>query len=123
MVVHALAQKKHLDYDQFFSGLENYVLVYPNTKLVYHESGTDEPFTVAKYKKELSKPYSKICFFLCKDEEYPSSLLKKIADSVKYINFCDVHHVYLCRFCKSIIFTFVMYIMLFKNKLRNKFDL
>ena len=29
-----LAQKKYSDYDQFFSGLENYVLLYPDTKVV-----------------------------------------------------------------------------------------
>ena len=77
--------KKHSDYDQFFGGLENYVLPYPDSKLVYHIPGTDESFTVAKYKKELGKPYSKICFYLCKDEEYQSSLLKGFADSVSQI--------------------------------------
>ena len=58
--VRVLAQKKHSDYDQFFSGLENCVLLYPDSKLVYHIPGTDESFSVAKYKKELGKPYSKI---------------------------------------------------------------
>ena len=82
--------------------------------------GTDEPFTVAKYKKELGKPYSKICFYLRKDEEYQSSLLKGFADSVSqtysfyrctscmhvqilqvsYIYFCDVHHVLMCDIVK-----------------------
>ena len=60
--VRVLAQKNHSDHDPFFSGLENYVLVYPDSKLVYHIPGTDESFTVAKYKKELGKPYSKIFF-------------------------------------------------------------
>ena len=39
-------------------------------------------FTVAKYKKQLGKPYSKICFYLSKDEECQSSLLKAFAGSV-----------------------------------------
>ena len=30
--VRVLAQKKHSDYDQFYSRLENYVLLYPDTK-------------------------------------------------------------------------------------------
>ena len=34
--------KKHSDYDQSFPGLENYVLLYSGTKLVYHIPGTDE---------------------------------------------------------------------------------
>ena len=33
-------------------------------------------------KKGLDKPYSKICYYLCKDEEYQSSLLKGFTDSV-----------------------------------------
>ena len=83
--VRVLAQKKHSDYNQFFSELENNVLRYSDTKLVCHKPGTDESFTVAKYKKELGKPYSKIWFYLHKDEEYQSSLLKGFTDSVSQI--------------------------------------
>ena len=80
--VRILAQKKTFRLRSVFFGLENYVFLYPDSKLVYHIPVTDEPFTVAKYKKELGKPYSKICFYLCKDEESQSSLLKGFADSV-----------------------------------------
>ena len=80
-----LTQINHSDYDRFFGGLENYVLLYPDTKFAYHIPGTDEPFTVAKYKKELGKPCSKVCVYLYKDEEYQSSLLKGFADSVSQI--------------------------------------
>ena len=62
--VRVLAQKT-FRLRSVFLGLENYVLLYPDTKLVYHMLGTDELFTVAKYKKVLGKPYSKICFYLC----------------------------------------------------------
>ena len=79
-----VSPKKHSDYDQFFSGLENYVLLYADTELVYHIPSTDEPFTVAKCKK-LAKRYSKICFYLCKNEEYQSSLIKGLADSLSQI--------------------------------------
>ena len=65
----------------FLGCLENFVLLYPDTKLVYLIPGTDEPFTVVKYKKDLDKPYSKICFYLFKDEKYQPSLLKGFADS------------------------------------------
>ena len=49
--VRVLAQKKHSDYDRFFSGLERCVLLSPDTKLVYHIPGTDESFTIATSKK------------------------------------------------------------------------
>ena len=77
--------KNHSDNDQFFSGLENYVLLYLDTKPVYHISGTDEPLTAAKYKEELSKLYIKIFFYLCKDEEYQFNLFKGFSDSVSEI--------------------------------------
>ena len=80
-----LAQENDSDYDQFFSGSENYVPLYPDSKLVYHIPDTDEPFNVAKYKTELDKPFSKISFYLCKDEKYRSGLLKGFADSVSQI--------------------------------------
>ena len=79
--VRVLTPRKHSEH-QFFLELENYVLPYPDTKRVYHIPGTDELFTVAKYKKELGKPYSKFFFCLCKDEEHQSSLLKGFTDSV-----------------------------------------
>ena len=59
--VRVLTPRKHSEH-QFFLELENYVLPYPDTKRVYHIPGTDELFTVAKYKKELGKPYSKFFF-------------------------------------------------------------
>ena len=101
------------------SGLENYVLLYLDTKLVYHIPGTDEPFTVAKYKKELGKKYSKICFYLYKDEENQSNLLIRFIDSVSEIHsFFVMHIMYVCADFVSqiyllyllIIFIFVMFI-------------
>ena len=75
--VRILAQKKHSDYDQFFSGLENYVLLYPDSKLVYHMPGTDEPFTVAKYKKELGKLYQKYAFIFARMRSTTSPVYSK----------------------------------------------
>ena len=60
------ALNKHADNDQFFCSLEDYVLCYPDQKLVDFIPGATESFTVEKYKEEfLSKPYSKIDLFLC----------------------------------------------------------
>ena len=70
--------KNHSDNDQFFSGLENYVLLYLDTKPVYHISGTDEPFTAAKYKEELSKPYIKIFFLSLSGCGVPVQFIQRI---------------------------------------------
>ena len=59
------ALKKHADDDQFFCSLGDYVLCYPDQKLVEFIPGTTESSTVEKYKEEfLSEPYSKIDLFL-----------------------------------------------------------
>ena len=58
------AVKKHSDHDQFFCGDEDYILLYPDQKAVVKVPGNDENFTVAKYKQELAKPYSK-CIMKC----------------------------------------------------------
>ena len=60
------AVKKHSDHDQFFYGDEDYILLYPDQKAVVKVPGSDENFTVAKYKQELAKPYSKVDLFICK---------------------------------------------------------
>lgn len=36
--------------------------------------GTQEPFTLKKYKQEIDKPYSRITFFLCSSSEYMDSV-------------------------------------------------
>ena len=65
------ALKKHSDNDQFFCSLDDYVLCYPDQKIVEFIPGTTERFTVEKYKEEfLSKPYSKMDLFLCNISVY-----------------------------------------------------
>lgn len=64
------AVKNHADHDQFFSAAEDYVLLYPNQKLVKYVPSTNEDFSVAGYIKKLSKPYSKLDLSLCKTHEY-----------------------------------------------------
>ena len=60
------AVKKHSGHDQFFCGDEDYILLYPDQKAVVKVPGSDENFTVAKYKQELAKPYSKVDLLVCK---------------------------------------------------------
>ena len=65
------ALKKHADNDQFFCSLDDYVLCYPDQKLVEFIPSTTESFTVEKYKEEfLSKPHSKMDLFLCNISVY-----------------------------------------------------
>ena len=82
-----LAIKKHCDHDQFFTNLEQYVLLYPDKKLVYQVPGTTEMFTLAKYKTELGKPFSILTLFLCKEKDFQSSLLTGFDDEVNILIF------------------------------------
>ena len=80
-----LAIKEHCDHDQFFTNLEQYVLLYPDKKLVYQVPGTTEMFTLAKYKTELCKPFSKLMLFLCKEKDFQSGLLTGFDDEEVHI--------------------------------------
>ena len=82
-----LAIKKHCNHDQFFTNLEQYVLLYPDKKLVYQVPGTTEMFTLAKYKTELGKPFSKLTLFFCKEKSFQSSLLTGFDDEVHILIF------------------------------------
>ena len=64
------AIKKHAEHDQFFCGEEDYILLYPDQKPVLKVPGSDEDFSVAKYKQELAKPYSKVVLYICKETEF-----------------------------------------------------
>ena len=64
------AVKTHTDDDQFFSAAKDYVLLYPDQKLVKYVPGMKKDLSVTGYMKELSKPYSKLDLFLCKTHEY-----------------------------------------------------
>ena len=82
-----LAIKKHCNHYQFFTGLEQYVLLYPDKKLVYQVPGTIEMFTLAKYKTELGKPFSKLTLFLCTEKDFQSRLLTGFDDEVHILIF------------------------------------
>ena len=64
------AVKKHADHDQFFCGDDEYRLLYPDQKEVLKVPGSDEKFTVSKYKQELAKPYSKVDLYICREEDF-----------------------------------------------------
>ena len=57
--------KKWKDYDRTFSQQKrDYVLAYPDANLARTIPGTDEEFTLKKYKEGLGKSYSRITLFL-----------------------------------------------------------
>ena len=76
--VHKFALEKHANRDQFFCGLEDWTLLYPDQKKVDIIPGTTIPFNVERYKKELAKPYSKIDLYLCKTHEVDRVELDKL---------------------------------------------
>ena len=82
-----LANQKHYDHDQFLSNLEQYVLLYPDKKLVYQAPGTTAMFTLTKYKTELGKPFSKLTLFLCKEKDFQSRLLSGFDDELYIVIF------------------------------------
>ena len=69
---------KHSNHDQFFCFLEDYLLdylldtrlLYPDQKVVTSIPGSEELFTVEKYKKELAKPYSKLELYLRQTSDF-----------------------------------------------------
>ncbi|XP_059371129.1 uncharacterized protein LOC132108439 isoform X3 [Carassius carassius] len=47
-----------------------YVLLYPDCSQVVHVPGSERPFKLAEYKKEIGKAYSRITFFICLEKHY-----------------------------------------------------
>ncbi|XP_045079743.1 G2/M phase-specific E3 ubiquitin-protein ligase-like isoform X2 [Coregonus clupeaformis] len=47
-----------------------YVLLYRDCSEVVHVPGSERPFKLAEYKKEIGKAYSRITFFICLEKHY-----------------------------------------------------
>ena len=62
--VQKTATKKHFKIDQYFCHLDEYILCFPDQKVVEYIPGASEVFTVEKYKELLSKPYSNVDLYL-----------------------------------------------------------
>ena len=52
-----------------------YQLLYADKNKVNTLPGSDEPFTLERYKEEIDKPYSRITFYLCSSSDYFDSVL------------------------------------------------
>ena len=81
-VAHA-AVRKHADHDQFFCGSDDYVLCYPDQKIVQFIPASNKEFTVELYKEKTGKPYSKIDLFLCNVSNVDDAFDRKVVEDKK----------------------------------------
>ena len=81
-VAHA-AVRKHADHDQFFCGSDDYVLCYPDQKIVQFIPGSNKEFTVELYKEEIGKPYSKVDLFLCNVSNVDDTVDRRVVEDKK----------------------------------------
>lgn len=51
-----------------------FVLLYPDCSEVVNVPGSDRPFKLAEYKREIGKVYSRITLFLCKESHFKAGL-------------------------------------------------
>ena len=63
------ALKKRAAYKRSFRSDQTYKLCYPDGSEVVNPQGSDEPFTLEKYKDDLGKAYSRITLLLCPLQE------------------------------------------------------
>lgn len=68
----AAAVKKQKDFNQDMEDVP-YVLLYPDGREVTHIPGTDDPFTIQRYKEAIGKAYQKITLYICSAEDFVNS--------------------------------------------------
>ncbi|XP_023269004.1 G2/M phase-specific E3 ubiquitin-protein ligase-like [Seriola lalandi dorsalis] len=51
-----------------------YVLLYPDCSEVVHVPGSERPFKLSEYKKELGRPYCRITFFICLETHFKGAV-------------------------------------------------
>ena len=70
------AIEKHSRFNNnLINRLRSYRLLYADVKEVTTIPGSQEPFTLQRYKEEIDKPYSRITFFLCWSNDYLASTI------------------------------------------------
>ncbi|KAK5619158.1 hypothetical protein CRENBAI_024063 [Crenichthys baileyi] len=52
----------------------SYILLYPDCSEVVHVPGSERPFKLSEYKKELGRPYSRITFFVCLETHFKEAV-------------------------------------------------
>ena len=68
------AQDKHSRHFKQFDQHLDYVLLYPDQTIVHTLPGSSVLFPLNKYKEELEKPFSKLCFWLCSTSDIQSCI-------------------------------------------------
>ncbi|XP_067108274.1 uncharacterized protein [Osmerus mordax] len=58
-----------------------YILLYPDCSEVVHVPGSERPFKLAEYKKELGRPYCRITFFICLETHFKGGAMDNTSDS------------------------------------------
>lgn len=74
-------EKHHRFNNNVINRLTSYRLLYPDVKEVITIPGSQEAFTLQKYKEEIDKPYSRITFFLCSSNDYLATIGNCQSDS------------------------------------------
>ena len=77
------AVRKHADHGQFFCWSDDYVLCYPDPKVVQFILGSNKEFTVELYEEELGKLYSKIDLFLCNVSNVDDAVDRRVVEDKK----------------------------------------
>ncbi|XP_051809340.1 uncharacterized protein LOC127535413 isoform X2 [Acanthochromis polyacanthus] len=88
----AAAVKKQTDFNQDMQDVVHFLL-YPDGRQVTNIPGTDEPFTVQKYKDAIGKAYQKITLYICTAEDFETSCCtgqSSSDDSVVHVNLPSV---------------------------------
>ena len=71
-----LAVNKHCACNWHLERNAVYRLLYPDGQVVDKVPGTDEAFTLARYKVFLGKAYLKVALFICEEDDYIASKQK-----------------------------------------------
>ena len=76
-LLEAAKEKQAKHFRQFGKHFE-YFLLYPYNSIVQKLPGSSDNFVLSEYKKDLSKPYSKIYFYLCSKRDLENSKFCRI---------------------------------------------
>ena len=75
------AVEKHSRFNRKLSDrADEYYLLYPDKSRVDKLPGTQEDFTMERFKEELGKPYDRITLYLCKVTDFCKSMTNELAE-------------------------------------------
>lgn len=89
-----------------------WLLLYPDFDLVLHIPGTQEPFSVEKYKESIGRPYSRVNLYLCRVPDFES---KKYVDMIQCTSLYLLSYTSLQTLWKQLVFIVFMQITLVFN--------